>query len=355
MNNNGTSDPTSDQISERCVVKEAFANHLSTQSSFSSHSSHTSHSNYTHQRPNQQSPVLMAPKRRKALLIGINYFKTKFELKGCLNDVANIKAFLVDLYGFPEDKDHMLILTDDPRQKDPTKIPTKANILNGMKWLVKDAQPGDSGHGGQEKDLDGDEIDGYDETIMPLDFEKKGQIIDDVMHNIMVRPLPAGAKLTAIFDSCHSGTALDLPFIYSTGGIEKKLNIFCEGTHAIVDASLSYLRGDAEGIKTTFKSFTVKAMHGQEIEEKIKITNYSAADVIMFSGCKDTQTSADIKEAGQSTGAMSYAFIKTLKAKKNQTYQELLNNIRDILSLKYTQKPQLSASHETDMNLPFYM
>lgn len=36
------------------------------------------------------------------------------------------------------------------------------------------------------------------------------------MHRIMVQPLPAGVRLTAIFDSCHSGTALDLPYIYST-------------------------------------------------------------------------------------------------------------------------------------------
>ncbi|KAF0424546.1 metacaspase CasA [Gigaspora margarita] len=180
----------------------------------------------------------------------------------------------------------MLILTDDPKQKDPSKIPTRANILRGMKWLVHDSQPGDSfffhysGHGGQVEDTNGDEVDGYDETIMPVDFEKKGQIIDDDMHDIMVRPLKAGTfclcfviyfyrrKTNGNFDSCHSGTTLDLPFIYSTSGTAKKLNLFSEGTHAIMDVGLSYMRGDAEGIKTTFKSFTVKAMHGQQIEEK---------------------------------------------------------------------------------------
>jgi hypothetical protein len=36
------------------------------------------------------------------------------------------------------------------------------------------------------------------------------------MHEIMVRPLPAGCRLTALFDSscCHSGSALDLPYEY---------------------------------------------------------------------------------------------------------------------------------------------
>jgi hypothetical protein len=33
--------------------------------------------------------------RKKALLIGINYFGQNGELRGCINDVQNIKKFLV--------------------------------------------------------------------------------------------------------------------------------------------------------------------------------------------------------------------------------------------------------------------
>lgn len=42
------------------------------------------------------------------------------------------------------------------------------------------------------------------------------------MHRIMVRPLQAGVRLTAIFDSINSATALDLPCIYGTQGILKE-------------------------------------------------------------------------------------------------------------------------------------
>lgn len=38
----------------------------------------------------------------------------------------------------------------------------------------------DSGHGGQTKDQDGDEADGYDEVIYPVDFNDNGHIVDDV-------------------------------------------------------------------------------------------------------------------------------------------------------------------------------
>lgn len=42
---------------------------------------------------------------------------------------------------------------------------------------------------------------------------------------------------------------------------------------------------------------------------------------------------------------MSWAFITAIKQNPNQSYVELLNSIRDVLSTKYTQKPQLSCSH----------
>lgn len=55
--------------------------------------------------------------------------------------------------------------------------------------------------------------------------------------------------------------------------------------------------------------------------------------------------SADTSEGGQATGAMSYAFISALKKNPQQTYQQLLQNIRQELQGKYSQKPQLSCCH----------
>lgn len=78
----------------------------------------------------------------------------------------------------------MVILTDE--QRDPKLIPTRSNIIAAMYWLVSKAAPNDSfflhfsGHGGQKRDTDGDEDDGYDETIMPVDFQTAGEIVDDV-------------------------------------------------------------------------------------------------------------------------------------------------------------------------------
>lgn len=78
--------------------------------------------------------------RRKALLIGINYFGQRGQLRGCINDVRNMTAYLVEHFGYK--REDMVILTDD--QQNPMSQPTKQNILRAMHWLVKDARPNDS-------------------------------------------------------------------------------------------------------------------------------------------------------------------------------------------------------------------
>ena len=69
---------------------------------------------------------------KKALLIGINYYGQRGELRGCINDVNNIKR-LITSRGFIEDSTHMRILTDDHRNA--ALHPTRRNIIEGMHWL----------------------------------------------------------------------------------------------------------------------------------------------------------------------------------------------------------------------------
>jgi hypothetical protein len=285
--------------------------------------------------------------KRKALLIGINYFGQRGQLRGCINDVKNMSRFLHDRFNYKWDD--MVILTDD--QQHPKSQPTKQNILTAMHWLVRDAQPNDSlffhysGHGGQTKDLDGDEGDGYDETIYPMDFRYAGHIVDDEMHRIMVQTLKPGVRLTAIFDSCHSGSALDLPYLYSTTGKQKEPNLAKEAGMGLFSALQAYSRGDISSVTSSALGIAKRITAGKSADEKAMRTKTSPADVIQWSGSKDNQTSADATEGGQATGAMSFAFIRALTKNPQQSYAQLLNSIRDELAGKYSQKPQLSCSH----------
>ncbi|KAH9960607.1 caspase domain-containing protein [Russula dissimulans] len=250
--------------------------------------------------------------RRKALCVGINYTGQQNPLSGCVNDANDIHQFLIEQYRYPHS--NIILLTDD--NPDPHSKPTRENLLNSMRWLVEDSHADDalfvhySGHGGRVRDMHGDALDGFDDVIFPLDYKTTGIITDDILHNTLVKPLPAGCRLTAVFDSCHSGSILDL---------------LCE------------FHSDGQ-----LKSCPVSPAFRQSRD--------TPADVICISGCKDSQTSADITQGGTAVGAMSYALLRVLKSNPQITYIDLLRGVRQLLK-KYNQKPQLSASHKVNRSL----
>lgn len=157
--------------------------------------------------------------RQKSLFIGINYVGQQGELRGCHNDVIGMQT-LLDKFGFKRDPAHQRVLMDDGRHA----MPTGQNIREGFRWLIADAQAGDtlfmhySGHGGSVRDTSGDEKDGKDETMCPVDLHTNGMIKDDEIFKELVLPLPSGALLTVLMDCCHSGSILDLPYEFTASG-----------------------------------------------------------------------------------------------------------------------------------------
>ncbi|OCT47127.1 hypothetical protein CLCR_02481 [Cladophialophora carrionii] len=74
--------------------------------------------------------------------------------------------------------------------------------------------------------------------------------------------------------------------------------------------------------------------------------------VFMLSGCKDEQTSADAFIHGRHVGAMSWAFLETMKT---DVYWNIscVQNTRALLQEDYSQIPQLSCGYQFDLNNPF--
>ncbi len=255
----------------------------------------------------------------KALLIGINYIGTDAQLSGCINDVTNMKSVLMNQYKVPES--NIRLLSDD--QAVPTNVPTKKNIIDGMKWLIQDAQPGDtlflhySGHGGQINDGSKDEEDGLDECIFPSDYILSGRIIDDEIRPIITN-IPANCTITCLFDSCHSATVCDLRYKY---------------------------------LQTEEDTVTIK-----------KFADYpdTKGTVIVFSGCEDNDTSADtsainpLTNTFQAQGAMTFSLIRALvDSAYNIKYKTLLSRMRRILiDGKYTQVPQLTSGNFINLDDP---
>ncbi|KAF8886452.1 caspase domain-containing protein [Gymnopilus junonius] len=128
--------------------------------------------------------------RKKAVCIGINYTGSDSELKGCANDAKNMRQFLMEVYGFRSED--ILLLTDEGHGHNSMR-PTRKEIFNAMNWLVKGAHAHDSLF--------------FHSMKIPVMVDKLlirlGEKLTDKMkelHDSLVRPLPAGCRLTAIFD-----------------------------------------------------------------------------------------------------------------------------------------------------------
>ena len=138
--------------------------------------------------------------------------------------MGNIKKYLIECQGFKESE--MLILMDDGRHH----APTRKNIEDAFRRITEYSNAGDvvfvhySGHGGQVVDTSGDEDDGYDETLIPVDFRSAGQIVDDDILDMLVKPMKAGVMVTVLMDCCHSGTVLDLPYRFSADDSKMRLD-----------------------------------------------------------------------------------------------------------------------------------
>lgn len=235
--------------------------------------------------------------KKKALLCGINYQGKKYALQGSINDAKNMKSLLIECLGFRSE--NILLLTDD--EMDPFKIPTKQNIRKALRWLVQGCQSGDSllfhfsGHASRQKDYSGDEVDGFDEALCPLDHETEGNIIDDELNSTIIRPLPQGVTLHAIMDACFSGTMLDLPLL---------CRVNREGFFMWEDHSSTVYKGTRGGL------------------------------AIGISACDDHQTSADttaFTKTKARSGALTFSFIQAVRNEPGLTYGRLLNSMRSAI------------------------
>ena len=141
---------------------------------------------------------------RRGLCICCSYPGTEFALPGTPPDQLALQKVLID-NGYA-----VTLLTD----ADSSKIqPTKDNIVRYMAdlcaWL--DAAPGRqgwisySGHGTQQVDTSGDEIDGKDEAMVPTNFMTDGLLTDDELRKTLV--FGKGSALMVFMDCCHSGAA----------------------------------------------------------------------------------------------------------------------------------------------------
>jgi len=227
-------------------------------------------------------------------------------------DAMRIKALIME-HGYNE-KDIRMLLDDD--NLGPKYQPTRANIIAALEWLVEEAMLGDrfffyfAGHGDQVEDLDGDESDGQDETILPVDYRKNGMIVDDEIFELIVEKLPFNSFLTAVVDSCHSGTILDLP-VPLLGRLPPSVRSASPLEPLDID--------DKFGLESICE-IEVMPMNNAVF---IRPHRNTLGDAVSFSACTDKQLAYGWNRGGWFT----HCFIKAVRANPNQTYRELYERI----------------------------
>jgi len=267
---------------------------------------------------------------KRALLIGVNkYLIPGSDLRGCVNDVADMSAVLTEFGGFK--KSDITTLTD--------QAATKKAMMAAIQKLVKASKKGDvallhySGHGSNVPDDEEnrDEADGRDEILCPTDLNWDDTLRDDWLRDTF-NTLADGVNLTVIMDCCHSGS--------NTRAIEPP------------DAPIKsrYLPSPwaiaaSESRRSMPKKVSSELRQSRRATRGIRDIVDADIPEVLITGCRDTQTSADAFINNRYNGALTFGLVEAIrKAKGKLTYRELHDQASAVIrKRKFEQVPQLET------------
>ena len=248
-------------------------------------------------------PFFCKDKKKRALLIGINYDDDQYkddDLNGCVNDLNNLKQFLKERCGF-EDEDIITLVNNEA-----TKEAIEMEILNLSYFSF--SNPGAniwlsySGHGTRFV-IDHSRT---TEVLCPSDYLHKGVIYDSWLKTNFVDVLHIDTNAFVLMDCCNSGSNFNLPFRYD-----------------IIDRVSIHDTG-----------YT-----------KTQITEL--CNIVKISGCEDDQTSADYfdRNDNEFQGALTNNFLDNFENSDKSILDSYLNVTTNLKNERFTQRPVLSFTH----------
>lgn len=183
---------------------------------------------------------------------------------------------------------------------------TAANIRKAFQKLLLEVRTGDvvylhfSCHGQPFEDMNGDEEDGWDETIVPYDammthkrgvYEGANHVLDDELHvyfDNLRKAVGVSGFVCVVIDACHAGS--------SYRGDEEE-EIFCRGTK--------------KGFSPNSKEFhpRINAKGHFKIPKK-----QGYGDIVVMEACRSYQSNYEIKKVNTYYGPLSYYTNKVLSA-----------------------------------------
>ena len=198
---------------------------------------------------------------------------------------------------------------------------TYSAIIKSLDRLTKTCKKGDlvyvhfSMHGQPIEDLNGDEADGWDEALIPVDaqmkfqkgvYEGKKHLLDDTLEkyfNEIRSKIGTKGQLYVILDACHSGTA-------SRGDDE-------------------HIRGVREGFTRSGKLYTPDRT--LETNDYFHIsTQRGQSPVTFLEACRSYQQNKEVREknTGIWYGSLSYYIAQTMQNIKIDRTNKWIENVK---------------------------
>ena len=253
--------------------------------------------------------IIGKAQQKRAFMVGISHYDTA--LTGYqwnnINGVEDIKLLepILKKQGF-----YLSTLLDDKASYE--------NITKQLSYFINQTNKGDivylhfSAHGQPVEDLNGDEQDGWDEAIVPIDayklykkgiYEGKKHLIDDQLNDYIKKlRTKIGPKgfLYVVIDACHAGTSSR--------------------------ANDETIRGTKVGFTYNNKVFkpSVQKKSHYKVEASAKMSH-----VMYLEACRPDQVNMEIKIKDKRYGPLSYNIAQALLAKPlSANADEFLSNIK---------------------------
>lgn len=252
-------------------------------------------------------PLGPAGRGLKALCIGIDDYPER-PLTGCVSDARTWGAALSQLGA------RVSYLFNDDASCDGMKAAIRA--------LVESGTPGDrlvlqySGHGTQLPHRVDTEEDGFNEALVPIDYQSGALLVDDELAGILAGLSP-GVTMTLFMDCCHSGTnSRFAPVLRARVATGDRVRFMPLGDDVI---EAHYSRRGARALK--------------------RAADVSLPGIVHFAACQDHEFAWESDGQGDFTGAAAPALVSAVQGKV--TNEQFAAGTAARVAAKGRQHPQL--------------
>ena len=261
----------------------------------------------------------------KALLVGVNEYKKYPPLRGCIHDVADVEAVLLDQLAF--DPRNVRTLLDERA--------TGQELNKQLKWLYANTRPGDevffyfAGCGSYVADSEGNEPDARAQILClhDLDFKDPATFLTHADLHRWINIRPEGVRVILILDLCHSGNGTRLVLSPATGEpirLEVPSTLrraAAQGQELTPELAASAI--DPDGPDAVGTRFIEPPVAIQEKTRALAIKRASrttanprtavGSDQVILTACGQNQTAVEAQFEDDHRGVFTYQLCKTMR------------------------------------------